>query len=1360
MNVVIRFGDVEYEVELEIAGDGGSLGELVASLFAVEDPVIAIDGRTVGPSVPLEEAGLGSGVTIEIAESTDPQRHGRLVCLAGEHAGQGFPLTAGSLSIGAAPADVVLSRANGRVRLHTDNAGGASIRNPEQLPVKIEGISLTCPTAPLLPGVRVEVAGSLFAVIGDSLEAARRPGVFNRPPRPVTRSTETKLDPPRTPEEPAKAMRFGWGALIIPVVLGLSMAFLIHPRMAMFAIFSPAMLLANWFEDRRRLRKERREMGEVYSDALARFGVEVAEAYRRDVEALHGSAVAPAGLKARALSGDSRLWERRGNHADFMNVPVGIGCIPWEPQMSGAVSVEATATMNRFAELHDVPISIRLAAGDVTGLAGTRPQLMQVARQVILQAAVHHGPADLALSIFTECPSDWDWAKWLPHVVVDGSGRRRIAGTHAELRQVVSLLPTAPDDGGRLHLVVVDLPDLVAGNRPAIREALQAGETTGVAGLALAARPVDLPSLSTTIISIEQAGTRIRFPDGDGTVLTPWRLGATDARETARALARIEDPEAVTAGAALPGMVHLTSLLRIGDDVEGDIRNKWLQPSVAVAAPIGVGDQGPLSIDLVADGPHALLGGTTGAGKSELLRTLVASLAVSVTPNALNFVLIDYKGGSAFDACGSLPHTVGLVTDLDEHLAGRALTCLEAELHYRERRLRDAGVSDIGLYPATADNPLPRLLVVIDEFAALAKELPDFIEALVGIAQRGRSLGVHLLLATQRPSGVISDNIKANTNLRIALRVQDNADSVDVIGCADAAALGRNQPGRGLARLGPKDVVAFQTALVTSRSLSGKATTTGCRPFVFAHEQPAPPTHIGADDDAATDLEQVVAAASRVAKHLELPEPRLPWPEALPSSVTLDRIRQQDPEYGSTAFALADEPHRQRQVAAEWSAAAGNLLIYGLPGSGTSTALTTLTVGLAAINDPDRLHIYLLDFDDQLLAPLRRLPHVGAVVGVDDRERQVRLLRRLSEELQDRRHSVATNPEATSGYPIIVTLLDNYGGFADAFDEPGDMSVRNLFTRLVADGPGVGMFTIATAKHPGDIPTRLAALVASKLAFRLADRYDYSGLGVPAVDPPTVPGRAFESSTGREVQVALPHQDGLAAALDANHWGSPMVAPWSIEVLPSDVAVADVIAAGRISPEEWFLPVGIGDTGLGPAGLILRDGEHALITGPARSGKSTALATIATVARAAHPGLRISAIVPRRSPLADCPGVDDVVLPDSLGALDGLDGSHLLLVDDAEMVGDNPFLSNLITARQPGLRIVAAGSADAIRSLYGHWTQDVRRSRIGCALRPNLAADGDLWQTQLPRRGPDRFPAGRGYLLADGQTELVQLGRK
>jgi S-DNA-T family DNA segregation ATPase FtsK/SpoIIIE len=381
------------------------------------------------------------------------------------------------------------------------------------------------------------------------------------------------------------------------------------------------------------------------------------------------------------------------------------------------------------------------------------------------------------------------------------------------------------------------------------------------------------------------------------------------------------------------------------------------------------------------------------------------------------------------------------------------------------------------------------------------------------------------------------------------------------------------------------------------------------------------------------------------------------------------------------------------------------------------------------------------------------------VVGGNDRERQLRLLRRLSAELQERRLAMSGQAPVGMEYPIVVTMLDNYGAFADSYGDPGDMQVHTLVARLVADGPGVGMMTIISAKHAADIPTRVASLVASRLVLRLADRYDYSGLGVPPVDPPTTPGRGFEAGTGREVQVALPHRDGLAAAVAANPWSAPITPPWSIDVLPSDIPIAEFISAARISPDEWFLPLGIGDSSLVPVGLVLRDGDHALITGPPRSGKTTALATIATVAKAASPDIHVAAVLPRRSPLSRCDAVDQFIDVDDLATAGAVDRSWLLLVDDAELVDARSPLRNLLDVRHPQVRVVASGAADAIRGLYGHWTQDLRRSRIGCALRPNTVADGDLWQTQLPRHPHQQFPVGRGYLLANGQAELVQLGR-
>ena len=268
--------------------------------------------------------------------------------------------------------------------------------------------------------------------------------------------------------------------------------------------------------------------------------------------------------------------------------------------------------------------------------------------------------------------------------------------------------------------------------------------------------------------------------------------------------------------------MSLASLLPFGGAPE-EVRRGW-EAGGADPPPrtrLAVAADGPIEVDLVRDGPHVLVAGTTGAGKSELLRSLVAGLAVGTPPDHLAFVLVDYKGGAAFDACARLPHVAGVVTDLDERLAERALRSLHAELRRREQLLRAAGAADLTAYRARAGSaPIPRLVVVVDELATLAHDLPEFVPSLVGVAQRGRSLGVHLVLATQRPAGAISDDIRANTNLRIALRVQDVADAVDVVGVPDAASLPRQRPGRAVLRFGPGECVVAQVA--SARSVSAK----------------------------------------------------------------------------------------------------------------------------------------------------------------------------------------------------------------------------------------------------------------------------------------------------------------------------------------------------------------------------------------------------------------------------------------------------------------------------------------------------------------------------------------------------------
>ena len=305
------------------------------------------------------------------------------------------------------------------------------------------------------------------------------------------------------------------------------------------------------------------------------------------------------------------------------------------------------------------------------------------------------------------------------------------------------------------------------------------------------------------------------------------------ADRVARSIAPIRDVSGDEEDAGLPGTCRLLDVLGAEPPAAEAIAAGWRASGRSTRAVIGACYDGPFGVDLCKDGPHALIAGTTGAGKSELLQTLIASLALVNRPDAMTFVLVDYKGGSAFKDCAHLPHVTGMVTDLDAHLTQRALTSLSAELTRRERILAAAGAKDIEDYTALLDReahgpgqaagrpePLPRLVIVIDEFASLARDLPDFVAGLVGIAQRGRSLGLHLILATQRPSGVVSADIRANTNLRIALRMTDAAESADVIDAPDAAHISRATPGRGYVRLGHASLVPFQAGRIGGRRTS------------------------------------------------------------------------------------------------------------------------------------------------------------------------------------------------------------------------------------------------------------------------------------------------------------------------------------------------------------------------------------------------------------------------------------------------------------------------------------------------------------------------------------------------------------
>jgi DNA segregation ATPase FtsK/SpoIIIE, S-DNA-T family len=1418
MNIILATATSEIELELDVDDEQTPLSKVVEAVApgpVSPTTLLVVDGRVVAATSTVAEAGLVQGSLLSLGTGhlstiAGKQPVAQVRITAGVVAGEQFLLEAGTYLIGRGPQATIrlgaetVSRTHAKLRVHQD--GSATITDLEShngttiAGVAVGERSVVPYGQPVMVGaVRLELS-RVQAGDRPALGPPRRSGtkVFNRPPRRVLPPAPVPITVPKAPSPPSPGTRFGWAALLAPLAIGLVMAGLWSPMAAVFALLSPVMVIANWVEDRRRIRREQREGTQELSKQLAEFASALDQA--RTAEISRRQIVYPDVAQAihRALGPTSRLWERRLTHGDFLHLALGVGDVAWEPPVLGEsaseLPPEAGRVLDEHRTLYQTTVPLDLSPGRVVGVIGTRGPALAVVRSLLCQAVTLHGPADLRVAVVVEPgrSADWDWVKWLPHTrcANDSSGRRLLAQTTPEAEAVVRELTPENNPGaspsflgadkpvsGPVTLVVCDGEQWSAGRNSPVR-ALLAGDTGLVAGIVLAPTAEQLPAVCTSVLDLQGPHGSATYTEPEaGLELDQLLIAGVPepvARRCARALASLEDPE-ITAGAAeLPAAVSLLRLLDLVEPSVEAIVLRW-KASTDMAAPIGVLEGGLFVVDLVRDGPHGLIAGTTGSGKSELLRSLVASLAATIDSEHLNFVLIDYKGGSAFDECARLPHTVGLVTDLDERLGERALRCLEAELSYRERRLRAAGATDLPAYLAMGpQEPLPRLLVVIDEFATMAKELPEFMDSLVGIAQRGRSLGVHLLLATQRPSGAVNDNIRANTNLRIALRVQDSGDSIDVIGTAQAASIGRGHPGRGYLKLGPGEIEPFQAALVTGRTSPGRQHQVSARPFVFANNTEHSP--VPSDDDTGpTDLVCLVEAIREAAASQGLREPRRPWPEPLPARITLDELTSgglpTEPATGCwwAPLGLVDEPDEQRQRVFIWDSAKGNLLIYGVAGAGATTALATIAVSLARTLPVDQVHLYVIDFATQALSPLTELAHVGAVIGAGERERQERLLRWLHSELATRRRRVADGgTDALADLPAIIILLDNYAGFASAFEDVASYAYLEQLHRVIADGPGLGIFTILAADRVGAVPMAVSSLVPEKLVLRLADTGEYAVLGLRATGVAKLsPGSGIDLATGRQVQLALPALAGIADAVAAVP--SPALPasrpPTPIGVLPTDVVLTDVLATTQITPGEWFIPLGIGNTSLQPVGFRLGEGDHALVAGPPRSGKSTTLQAILATVQTHAPEVEVTAVALRRSPLRTAPGVTRLVThADELAAaLDtaGHSGApQLILLDDADSIEDSGgVITGLIKHNRADLHVIAAGRADALRSLYGHWTSEIRRSRQGLILRPHIEMDGDLWQTILPRYGPTLFDPGRGYLIADGSAELLQAAR-
>ena len=1412
MHLVVTAAGHEREADVVLDDVDATVGDLVAVVApgAPAGVALTVDGRPVAADHRLDEVGLVEGARLGVGDPTlgplSVQAANRAVAVVGgADSGRSVPFgAAGSVVVGRHPEcdlvvdDPAVSARHARLDLAAD--GTVVVHDlGSSNGTDVDGVRLGA-AATIGPGALVGVGETQLEVRAVSLDdrpvGTRRaqlgPGgvlPFNRPPRPSAPEPRPPRTAPSAPSETSRRTPFNIAMVVAPLVLGgVMVAITREPRFALFIMLSPIMAVGSWFTQRRQSKKDAKTSTKDHKAAIEALDRDLrADA---DIERRRRAALLPdpAEVVRRALAPSVKLWERRPAHPDVLHLRAGIGAVPWTgvEVPSDAEHPLLTELLERHGTIRRCPVEVDLSAGGVVGIVGHRATALAVARSLLCQAAVGQGPADLPVAVCTskEHAAAWDWAKWLPHVRDPAGAFRALAGDRDTADALLAAMLAPADDDrtrttfvgrdrpvGPSRLLVLDDVTLLEGRRAPARSLL-AGNAGLCTGIVVAATEDQLPAMCNTVIVATEPGgiIEVRRPmEGERlTAVVPAGLSVPTARAVARALARWEDPELGVAGAGLPSMVRLLPLLGLDDPDPDTILARWARNPVdpPPATPIGVGERGPVEIDLAADGPHTLIGGTTGSGKSELLRSLVAGLAAGTDPDHLVFVLVDYKGGSAFDECARLPHTVGMVTDLDESLGERALRSLEAELRRRERVLRDAGTQDLPAYLAAGSTlgPLPRLVVVVDEFATLATELPDFLGALVGVAQRGRSLGVHLVLATQRPQGAVNANIKANTNLRIALRVQDAQDSNDIIDRPDAASISRTTPGRAQVRSGPGEVEPVQTALSTAGAPGGPAQPVRVLPFLFA---PSPIRFApgGGDDDRPSDLHLLVAALTEAVARQGRPAPIRPWLPMLEEHLTFDAVAAasaaSDADPDIVAFGVADEPDHQRQVPVGWRMADGHLTVTGMVGSGTTTTLLAVARALAERWSPDEVHLYGIDFGAGSLAPLAHLPHTGSVLGAVDREGQIRLVRYLRGEL-DRRRGLSATEQAAE--PRIVVLLDGAAGFLAEHEGGLDTEVGDGLRRLFGEGPGIGILFAVAGERSNALPQRLAGTIDQRIMLKLPDPVDYSQIGVRLREAPKLPpGRGWHSNGPRVVQVAHPGDlTEIGPVLAARH-GPAIRPPRPMGSLPALVHVAELVGAGATvrTGAVTRIPVGIGDAELEPAFLELHRGDHVLVAGPARSGKTSALVLLAAQLAPVE-GTIVVAVCEEGSPLEDveelsASGTVDF-LADVLRAAPADERPWFVLVDDAIRVPDHEgVLSALFASGRPGLHVVVAARTEELRSSLTHWSRPVRAGRTGLLIQPDLQLDGDIFSSRLPRSLASPLRPGRGFVVTGGDLALAQL---
>lgn len=972
---------------------------------------------------------------------------------------------------------------------------------------------------------------------------------------------------------------------------------------------------------------DRREKYTAYmADQLAKI-TKVAEVQKR---ILTNENPDPKGCYDMVMGLKRNLWERTPGDNDFLSLRLGMGpnnlCVDLKCQNQNTGFVMQTDAMEEL-QAHTVeenivvnsPVNLPLLNYSSIGVIGDRKKITHLVRNMILSTAALHMYKDVRIvGIFDEEErSAWAALRWLPHIWDDNKQFRFLsfdeqrAHTVCEVIHDIAKKRLAGDERAVNRENVPELPYYICifGSRikteyePLLQTLSGNDKSLGITALYLYDDVYYLPRNCEYILDL--TGDPIGYERYSRNMQTCFVLDESIDRrrfdEFTRRMAAVRMVD-VQSQNMLPNTITFLEGYGVKRAEDLNVLRRWTQNAGyrSLAAPLGVTASGKtfsLDIHSEADGAHGLIAGTTGSGKSELIQSMILSMAVNYHPHEVNFVIIDYKGGSMAHLLEGLPHVVGKITNIDTNIQ-RVLVSIEAEIKRREMQFKDSGVSSIGQYQrmykrGQIAKPMPHLVLISDEFAELKREEPEFMAALTSFARVGRSLGIHILLATQKPTGVVNDQIDANSRFRICMKVNDASDSRELLKRPDAATI--TQAGRAYVRVGNDEIyeliqsfysgAEYTAGTRSKQELANKVSildVSGQRIGVSKSEKTN-------GFSGKTELDAVIEHLKKVAKEngiLKLPGLWLP---ELPKELSFESMKTEDMfdgrtwhTKGSDRFMIPigkyDNPRQQSQGIQYLDFSTfSHFAVFGGASAGKTSFLKTVILSAAFMYSPQELNLYILDFGGRSMSQFAALPQVGSAVMDYEEEEMEKMKQLILQEIEQRKR-LFQEKNISSFYsdrsrelPSVLLIVDNFLSASRQFP-----SLDEMFEKVSQEGSTYGIHLLFTANNQMGISHRVMNNIPSAIALRLNDRTEYSQMvgHLDGAELPNISGRALIKGNPPLIfQTALFETAGdveeLALQMKEASGGFTVK---GVTVTPSEVSVGDLADAYQKADQ---LPIGI-----------------------------------------------------------------------------------------------------------------------------------------------------------------------------------------